>query len=152
VFLFLHSDTVLEGNWIEAIGSAVKRSDFVLGAFRLRLDAARWRYRILEFFVGWRCRCFNLPYGDQSLFTSRKNYEAWGGFLPIPLMEDVELVWKARCKGRLTFLPLHSITSAAKWERDGFWRRTIKNWTFYLTYKKQHRNAWELARTYDEEN
>jgi len=62
------------------------------GYFRLRLDSPDPRARRVERLAAWRCRTFGLPYGDQGLLMARAFYRRLGGFHPLPLMEDVELV------------------------------------------------------------
>jgi hypothetical protein len=67
-----------------------------------------------------------LPYGDQGLLISRKLYDEVGGFLDVPLMEDVMIV-RAIGKQRLTELNAEARTSAAKYERDGWGKRSWRN-------------------------
>jgi hypothetical protein len=67
-----------------------------------------------------------LPYGDQGLFLSRALYEAVGGYRAMPLMEDVDLVRRLG-RARLAPLPARAITSAERWRRDGWWRRSARN-------------------------
>ena len=148
ILLFLHGDTVLVDGWVDAVLHAVNQPGFVLGAFTFKLDHPGWKFRVVERGVAWRCRRYNLPYGDQALFTTSEMYQELGGFPPIPLMEDVELVWKARTRGKVTLLPLEASTSAEKWLNDGVWNRTLKNWKFYRSYKKKRSDAFELAREY----
>ena len=50
-----------------------------------------------------RCRLFALPYGDQGLLIHRSLYDALGGFRPLPMMEDVDLVRRIGRK-RLAYL------------------------------------------------
>jgi hypothetical protein len=45
---------------------------------------------------------------------------------PLPLMEDVDLVRRLG-RGRLIALPADAVTSAAKWERQGYLRRSARN-------------------------
>jgi hypothetical protein len=47
-----------------------------------------------------------------------------GGFRPLPLMEDVDLV---RRLGRVRTLRADAITSADRWRRDGWFRRSARN-------------------------
>ena len=147
--VFLHSDTVLEAGWMAAIERATGEDAFVLGCFRLHLEHSGLRFRFIERVVALRCLVFQLPYGDQCLFTTRARYDEMGGFPAIPLMEDVELVWKAQQLGRLTRLNLRATTSAEKWLRDGVIKRTWKNWRTYWAYKRSRSDAWELAKHYD---
>jgi hypothetical protein len=52
--------------------------------------------------------------------------EAVGGVRPLPLMEDVDLI---RRLGRRRLVPLEAdaVTSATRWERDGWHRRSARN-------------------------
>ncbi|HEX2943246.1 MAG TPA: glycosyl transferase family 2, partial [Rhodopila sp.] len=82
--------------------------------------------RRLERLVAWRCRVLGLPYGDQGLLIHRDLVAAVGGIAPIPLMEDVDLVRRLG-RRRLVMLPACAVTSAERWEREGYWRRSARN-------------------------
>lgn len=119
--LLLHADTRLEPDWRTARpppGSA--------GYFRFALDSEDPRARRLERLVAWRCRTLALPYGDQGLLIHRDLLQAIGGIRPLPLMEDVDLVRRLG-RQRLTALDAAAVTSAAKWRRDGWYRRSLRN-------------------------
>lgn len=126
--LFLHADTVPTPGWADAVAAFLARpdADARAGWFRFALDAAEPQARRLERLVAWRCRVLALPYGDQGLLLSRRLYDAVGGYRPLPLMEDVDLV---RRLGRRRLAPLGAaaVTSAARWRRDGWWRRSARN-------------------------
>ena len=47
---------------------------------------------LLERLVALRCAVFRLPYGDQGLLIPKRLYDEVGGYRPLPLMEDVDLV------------------------------------------------------------
>jgi hypothetical protein len=84
------------------------------------------RARHLERLVAWRCRWLALPYGDQGLLLSRRLLDAVGGVRALPLMEDVDLVRRLG-RRRLVALDVDAVTSAARWERDGWRRRSARN-------------------------
>jgi GT2 family glycosyltransferase len=71
--------------------------------------------------------CLGLPYGDQALFVDRRVFEAIGGFRDIPIMEDVDFVRRVRRAGALFRSPLRVVTSARRWERDGWIARTARH-------------------------
>ena len=50
------------------------------------------RPRVLERLVALRCAALRLPYGDQGLLIPKRLYDEIGGYRPLPLMEDVDLV------------------------------------------------------------
>ena len=119
--LLLHADTRLAPG-----GLHVRRDPARAGYFRFALRSADPRARRLERLVAWRCRLLGLPYGDQGLLIHRDLLHAIGGVRPLPLMEDVDLIRRLG-RRRLIALDCAAVTSAAKWERDGWYRRSLRN-------------------------
>lgn len=126
--LFLHADTVPGPGWRRAVIAfmADPANHARAGYFRLAFDSPAPQARRLERAVAWRCRTFGLPWGDQGLLLHRDLYAATGGHPPIPLMEDVALV-RAIGRRRLVGLDADAVTSAARFERDGWLRRSARN-------------------------
>jgi rSAM/selenodomain-associated transferase 2 len=123
LLLLLHADTILGPGWADA-ASALQPG--TAGYFRLRFDSPRRAARLLEFFVRLRCRLFAMPYGDQGLLIGRDVLAAAGGVPDLALMEDVALARRLG-RRRLQALPADAVTSAARYERDGFLVRPLKN-------------------------
>ncbi|MDN3563757.1 TIGR04283 family arsenosugar biosynthesis glycosyltransferase [Paeniroseomonas aquatica] len=123
--LFLHADTRLPPGWADAARAAMADPGRA-GYFALALDDAAPQARRLERLVAWRCRVLALPYGDQGLLISRALYDRVGGYRPLPLMEDVDLVRRLG-RRRLAALPLAVTTSAERWRREGWRRRSARN-------------------------
>ena len=93
-----------------------------------------------------RTRWLGLPYGDQGLLIPRKLYDEIGGYDDIPLMEDVRIV-QAIGRKRLAILSAEARTSAAKYERDGWRRRSWKN-AWLITRYLMGASPEKLAREY----
>ncbi|MBI3401471.1 MAG: TIGR04283 family arsenosugar biosynthesis glycosyltransferase [Acidobacteria bacterium] len=124
--LFLHADTRLPAEWLEEL-QKIAQGPSVGGSFRFQLDSgSRWA-RVIERGVAVRVRWFGLPYGDQALFALRDVFVALGGYRELPVMEDVDLVRRLRRAGRLHHSPLSAVTSARRWEADGWVRRSSEN-------------------------
>jgi rSAM/selenodomain-associated transferase 2 len=126
--LFLHADTALDAGWEHA---AARFREAAAGqeraaCFRFRLDDGRTAARALEWAVAARCRLFALPYGDQGLLIPAPFYRRLGGFRPIPLMEDVDLIRRIG-RRRLIVLRHGALTSAERYRRDGYLKRAIRN-------------------------
>jgi rSAM/selenodomain-associated transferase 2 len=133
---FVHADSRLPDAWLEAFRNLDRLPSAVVGgAFRFRLDSHAWQARVLERGVALRVRWFNLPYGDQGIFVRRDIFAQLGGFRAIPLMEDVEFMGRLKAAGELRHLTLSLVTSARRWERDGWWRRSVKNLATLLLYR-----------------
>jgi rSAM/selenodomain-associated transferase 2/rSAM/selenodomain-associated transferase 1 len=125
--VFLHADTRLPSHWSDEIRRAGADPDVVGGSFRFRLDSSAWQARVIERAVARRVRWLDLAYGDQALFVRRDVFDAMGGYREWPLMEDIEFVRRLRQVGKLYHSPQPVLTSARRWERDGWWRRSAKN-------------------------
>lgn len=126
--LFLHADTILGEGWREVVDSYCddENNRVKAAAFRFGLDDPSPQARRLERMVAWRVRRLGLPYGDQGLLIHRDFYRAIGGFRPLPLMEDVDLVRRIG-RDRLIALPVVACTSAERWRNDGWIRRSARN-------------------------
>jgi rSAM/selenodomain-associated transferase 2 len=126
--LFLHADTVLADGWREAVLSFIgdDSNRGKAAVFRFALDDAAPEARRLEAMVAWRSRWLGMPYGDQGLLIHRTLYDALGGYRAIPLMEDVALI-RAIGRQRLVVLDVAAITSAARYRREGWLRRSARN-------------------------
>lgn len=126
--LFLHADTVPAPGWDGAVKAFIGDPAHCERAavFRFALDDPSPAARRLERWVDWRTRGFGLPYGDQGLLIARGFYTALGGFKPMPLMEDVELVRRIG-RSRLAVLDAIAVTSAARYRKDGYVRRGLRN-------------------------
>lgn len=132
--LFLHADTILERGWREATDLHVASAAGWAAHFRFRLRADNWQARLVEAGVALRAGLLKLPYGDQGLLISRALYEEVGGYRSLPLMEDVDLVRRIG-RARLRALPVAAVTSAERWQRDGWLRRSARNLLYLALYR-----------------
>lgn len=127
-FLFLHSDTRLGLGWTAAVARFIERTgnDERAAAFRFALADATAKARRIERLVAWRCRALGLPYGDQGLLISRAFYVSLGGFKPMELMEDVDIIRRIG-RARLGYLDVAAVTSAARYQKGGYVLRPARN-------------------------
>lgn len=117
--LFLHADTRLPDGAAWAIEQALAEPGVVGGRFDVRFDNERPLFRVIAWFMNTRSRASGICTGDQAIFVRRADFEAVGGYPEIPLMEDIELTRRLKCRGNLRALRLRVTTSARKWEREG---------------------------------
>jgi rSAM/selenodomain-associated transferase 2 len=132
--VFLHADTLLPPQGCDAISTANRDPRVALGCFRFALDSASVCARVIEWGVRVRVAVCALPYGDQALFMRRELFERLGGYADVPIMEDVDLVRRALRHGRLFTASVQALTSARKWEQDGWGRRTMKHLRLITLY------------------
>jgi rSAM/selenodomain-associated transferase 2/rSAM/selenodomain-associated transferase 1 len=132
--LFVHADTRIPSEWLKELQRADSDPSIVAGSFRFRLDSDAWQARLIERVVRWRVHWLDLAYGDQALFVRRDTFHAVGGYREWPLMEDVDLIRRLGRVGRLYHSPVSAVTSARRWQRDGWWRRSAENILLQLLF------------------
>ena len=136
--LFLHADTVLDPGWVEETESFIERVESgrrkqAAAFFRFALDDDGLMPRLMETLVALRCFALALPYGDQGLLISRNLYNRLGGFRPMPLMEDVDLVRRLK-RRELVMLNSRAVTSGERYRREGYIARAMRNLGCLLLY------------------
>ncbi len=127
VLLFLHADTIPPEGYAAIIRQAMQNPATVAGAFRFRTDSPGRVIRMVEWGANFRSRFFQWPYGDQGLFMEKRIFDEIGGFPPMSVMEDFELVRRLRRRGRITTVSEAAITSGRRWQRLGIVRTTFFN-------------------------
>lgn len=132
--LFLHADTLPGRRWREAVAAHIAAAPGKAACFRFRLADRAWQARWVERGVAARVRLLGLPYGDQGLLIPRPLYDEVGGYRPLPLMEDVDLVRRIG-RHRLRLLDEVASTSSERWRRDGWARRSSRNLACLALYR-----------------
>lgn len=133
--LFLHADTRLDPGWGDAVRDFMNQTGIGdrAAVFRFALDDPSTQARRMERLVNWRSRVLGLPYGDQGLLISREHYDSLGGFRPMPLMEDVDIMRRIG-KKNISILDTAAVTSAARYQRGGWWARPARNICCLILY------------------
>jgi rSAM/selenodomain-associated transferase 2 len=128
--LFLHADTILPERAGDAIRAALEHAD--AGAFRLGFDARPRGWRALSRLYARTARG---AYGDQAIFVSRASFDRLGGYRPLPIMEDYDLVKRLRREARFVLLPLAVHVSARRHRRGGELRTFLRIGAIKVLYR-----------------
>ncbi|MEE9488445.1 MAG: TIGR04283 family arsenosugar biosynthesis glycosyltransferase [Candidatus Brocadiales bacterium] len=132
ILLFLHGDTTLPQGALPKIREALRAPGVVAGSFSLRFDTPHRFLRSITFFT--RFSWWWARYGDQGLFLRREAFEALGGFKEIPIMEDVDIIWRLKRRGRLYIIQDQLVTSARRYMRNGVFRQHALNFFLVVAY------------------
>jgi rSAM/selenodomain-associated transferase 2 len=119
VLWFLHADTHPPPDGLERIMEALEDERVVAGNFGLTFDAGGRAARFLTWLYP-RLRRLGICYGDSALFVRREAYLESGGFRPLPIFEDLDLLRRLRHLGRFASVPSAVITSARNFEGQSF--------------------------------
>lgn len=127
IIWFLHADATPPDNGPERIRATLAEGA-VAGYFRFCFAGnPSLGKTLLASAINLRVAAGGIPYGDQGLFVLRSAYVAVGGFPHQPLFEEVQLVKRLRRQGRVERIDTPLLVATRRWERDGWWRRSLHN-------------------------
>jgi len=92
VLLFLHADARLPQAARGAIQRALASDAVAGGNFMLRFEPDGYAAQLFGWANHQRRRWLGIYYGDSALFMRRSVYLALGGFRPLPIFEDYDLI------------------------------------------------------------
>jgi rSAM/selenodomain-associated transferase 2 len=119
VLWFVHADTVPPAQALSEIQQALDDPSVVGGNFGLTFDGPSRAARQLTAIYPM-LRWLNLCYGDSGIFVRRDAYEQIGGFRPLALFEDLDILKRLRRAGRFVHLPCRIVTSSRRFENRNF--------------------------------
>ncbi len=140
--VFLHADTRLPPEADRLVLDAL--ATHVWGRFDVAIDSDDPRLAVIAFFINRRSRLSGIATGDQAIFVRR---DAFAGFPPIGLMEDVAFSRSMKRVGPPACLAARVLTSARRWERHGIARTVLLMWRLRYEYWRGA-DPDELARRY----
>ncbi len=135
ILLFLHADTLLPDHAFTLIRQTLANPAFAGGAFSLGYAPATPGLSFIAAAANLRSRRTRVPYGDQAIFVRSSVFRELGGFLPLPVMEDLEFMTRLRRHGHnIRILAMSVRTSARRHLREGVLRCTLRNLFLRLLY------------------
>lgn len=133
--LFLHADSRLTevrqlANAVAALAEEINRQGVatLAGHFRIRFARTGRGNELAYAYVEGKSALnrANTTNGDQGLLLTADYFQALGGFAEVlPYLEDQQLVGKIRASGCLITVPGEVLTSARRFEAEGFHRRYL---------------------------
>ena len=146
VLLFLHADTLLPTDALEAVELSLKDASVVGGRFSVKLSNPGWRYRMVGWSINTRDRILGGFTGDQVIFIRRDVFNAIGGYPQIPLMEDLEFGRRMQHTGSVARLRQRVTTSARRWEKNGVLKTVflmgVLRTLYYLSFPPSSLQRW----------
>ena len=134
ILYFIHADTFPPPTFGHDISKATE-AGFDLGRYRTVFDSKKNILKLNAFFT--RFDFFVCYGGDQTLFITRALFEHINGFNSnMLIMEDYDIVVRARTKGRYKIIPKNVLVSARKYDTNGWWRVQKANYTIVQMFKQ----------------
>jgi rSAM/selenodomain-associated transferase 2 len=120
IFWFVHADVVAPSNALQHITRALDCDRVVGGNFGVMFDGSS-RAAKQATFIYPLMRAVNCCYGDSGIFVRRRVYETIGGFRPLEIFEDLDLLRRIRQTGKFVHLSCRVIASSRRFENRNFW-------------------------------
>lgn len=145
VLWFVHADTLAPPDAPRHIAAALADPRTVGGNFGIRFEGPSRAARVLTRIYA-RLWLLGLRYGDSAYFVRREDYLAAGGFRPLPIFEDLDLLRRLRRRGRFVRVPAEVVTSSRRFEGRSF-ALVFLHWTmlqvlFWLGVPAERLGSW----------
>jgi len=132
VLYFVHADVILPYTFYADLQQALV--NYQVGSYRYRFDSTKWLLRINGYFTRFSmlwCRG-----GDQTLFIQRSLFDQLGGFDEyFSVMEDFDLIRRAKKLTHFHIIPKEVIVSARKYEHNHYLRVQWANMQAFRMYR-----------------
>jgi rSAM/selenodomain-associated transferase 2 len=133
ILYFIHADTFPPTTFATDITQAIKQR-YSLGRYRTEFATDKFLLKLNAFFT--RFDLFVCCGGDQTLFIKRELFNSINGFNESMLiMEDYDIVTRARSKGRYKIIQKDVTVSARKYDKNSWLRVQKANYTIVKMYK-----------------
>jgi rSAM/selenodomain-associated transferase 2 len=134
LLLFLHADTRLPDAALNQLRRALASGEHDWGRFDVAIEGNSRLFPLIAWMMNRRSRLTGIATGDQAMFVRCASFDAVGGFVEQPLMEDIELSRRLRRRGRPACLKARVVTSGRRWEKHGVGRTILLMWRLRLLY------------------
>ena len=134
LLFFLHADSTPPPSLLADVRAAIKEG-YPLGSYRTRFDSSSLLLKINAFFTRFdRMWCRG---GDQGLFMTRKVFDELNGFREDYLiMEDYDIISRARKNYPFKIIPKPMLVSARKYDTNSYLRVQLANMKIFRMYTK----------------
>jgi rSAM/selenodomain-associated transferase 2 len=138
--LFLHADSRLEPKWVKRVFEIINNetSKDYAWYFDFKIKKRNLEFRILEIAVALRSYFLQRPYGDQGLLIHKNLYFHSGGFSPLKIMEDLDLIIRITKTHKVKRIGESIFTSDKKWTNSSIIKRAIKNARLRRKWRNGH--------------
>ena len=132
VLYFVHADTLPPKSYYQDIKKAVEEG-YQIGCFRFKFNSNK---RILKF-NAFMTRFDRLMFrgGDQSLFITKNLFEELNGYCENhKVMEDYDIIIRARKKNSFKIIPKDVLVSARKYDYNSYFKVNFANLVAFMMF------------------
>jgi len=125
VLYFVHADVVPSESWEQDVWSAYKKGSLI-GGYRFKFDSNRPLLRFNSYMT--RLNILSFRGGDQTLYISKEFFNALNGYQEWEIMEEYDLIKRARKTGvPYNLIQKDVLVSARKYENNSYFKINLAN-------------------------
>ena len=133
VLYFVHADTFPPATFVSDIEKSIQQ-EYLFGRYQTNFDSNKLLLKFNAFFT--RFDLFMCYGGDQTLFMERQLFNRVGGFdASMRIMEDYEMVVRAKRVAKYKILPGRALVSARKYDTNSWLTVQKANYAIVKLYK-----------------
>ncbi len=134
ILYFVHADSFPPASFFTDIENAVENG-FEFGRYRTKFDSKKLLLCLNAFFT--RYDLFVCYGGDQTFFITKKIFNIIGGFKEdMQIMEDYEIVTRAKAVAKYKIIKKNALVSARKYDINSWVQVQRANYIIVQMYKK----------------
>jgi len=132
VFYFVHADTRPLESFYQDIALSLEEG-YKIGSYRFQFNSDSRRLKINSYFTRFnRLFCRG---GDQTLFITRDLFNQLNGYKEeMVIMEEYDLIRRAKKELKFKVIPKDVIVSARKYDRNSYLRVSVANFIIFLMF------------------
>jgi rSAM/selenodomain-associated transferase 2 len=132
VLYFVHADTLPPKSFYQDIKDAIKEG-FPIGCYRFKFNSDKRILKLNAYFTRFdRLMCRG---GDQSLFVTRELFDELNGYCENhKVMEDYDIILRARKKHAFKIMPKDVIVSARKYDYNSYLKVNYANFVAFMMF------------------
>jgi len=133
ILYFVHADVIPPSTWEKDLRSAFDENK-PIGGYRFKFDSNRPLLLFNSFMT--RLNILSFRGGDQTLYISRKLFQELEGYPDWEIMEEYELIKRARKVGvRYNLIQKDVLVSARKYEKNSYFKINLANGLAMLKFR-----------------
>jgi rSAM/selenodomain-associated transferase 2 len=135
IYYFVHADTIPPLCCFESVIDQVSKGSQI-GGFRFKFDSDRWILQFNSYLTRFNLKSFRG--GDQTIFITKKHFEALGGFNEYySVMEEYDLMKRSAMMGeKYTLVQKDVMVSARKYAENSWLRVNFANFVAMYRFNK----------------
>tara|TARA_B100000700_G_C14881674_1_gene778383 strand:+ start:362 stop:1066 length:705 start_codon:yes stop_codon:yes gene_type:complete len=136
--LFIHADSRLSFKSLRRLNNIITNKKCIDKCyfFNLKIKGKGILFRLLEMAIMFRSNILGIPYGDQALLIRKEFYKKIGGYKPLYLMEDLDIIERIKPVMNIKSTGTDIFTDSRRWKNCSVISKSISNYKLRRRWRR----------------